>query len=266
MNYQDRACTLFSGSAGNSVFVQNKDSSILIDAGVSCKRLLSAMSKMEISPEKLNGILITHEHSDHIAGLSVFARRFQIPTYMSLGTWNRIKHREQFRSLPDVRIVHENLGFEVGSMAIKPFSVPHDAGGPLGYRIDTGKAVVALASDVGEYTDQIAEHLSCVDLAFIEANYDAHMLWGGSYPWPLKQRIVSGTGHISNVECAYATQDMLESGSTRFVLIHLSENNNTPELAYSSVETHLNKQGAKIGIDYLMTTAPRYTPSVWQYL
>lgn len=262
----NRTCTLNSGSAGNSIFVQNEDSSILIDAGISSKRLIDAMKTKDLEPSALSGILITHEHSDHVAGLCIFAKCFKLPIYMSQGTWNSVKHRMDAQNYYDIHIIHAGQTFEINSMAVKAFAVPHDANEPLGFRIDTGKAVVALASDVGEWTPTIEANMLGADFVYLEANYDEKMLYEGSYPWPLKKRISSKTGHLSNMESAMASHQLLESGSSRFVLIHLSENNNTPELAYFSVESHLRFQGASRDVDYQLSTAPRYSPSVWYYL
>lgn len=260
MKNQACAYTLFSGSSGNSIYVENKDSRILIDAGVSAKRLEAALRGCGADPAALDGILVTHEHNDHIAGLSVMARRWKLPVYMSKKTYQAALPKLNFAERMDVRFIEADTPFELKGMAIKPFRIPHDAAEPLGFRIDTGHGVFAVASDIGQWTETISGAVRGSDLVFIEANYDPEMLWGGPYPWPLKKRIDSENGHLSNLACADAVEELLQSGTTRFVLIHLSKENNLPDLAYSSVEEQLKRAGAACGSDYTMMTAPRYSP------
>ncbi len=261
-----RACTLVSGSSGNSIFIQNRDTSLLIDAGVNAKQLELAMRERDIDPARLQGLLLTHEHSDHMQGLSVLARRYGLPVFLTKQTYEAAKDRLAYVERMDIRFISSDTPFEIGNMAVKPFHVPHDAAEPLGFRIDTGHGVVSVASDVGHWTEHIADSVSGSDLVFIEANYDHDMLWGGPYPWPLKKRIDSENGHLSNVACGDAISSLILEGSTRFVLIHLSKENNRPELAYTGVEAQIHELGAKNGHDYTMLTAPRYTPSLWQVL
>ncbi len=261
-----RACTLVSGSSGNSIFVQNRDTSLLVDAGVNAKQLEMAMRERDIDPAKLQGILLTHEHSDHMQGLSVLARRFALPVYLTHQTYLAAKDRLAYFERMDIRFIQADQTFEIGNMAIKPFHVPHDAAEPLGFRIDTGHGVISVASDIGHWTETIADTVSGSDMVFIEANYDHDMLWGGPYPWPLKKRIDSETGHLSNNECGDAISSLILEGSTRFILIHLSKENNRPDLAYTNIESLIHECGAKNGQDYTMLTAPRFSPSLWQLL
>lgn len=261
-----KACTLVSGSSGNSIYVQNRDSSILIDAGVPAKILEQRMAIQGIDPASLQGILITHEHSDHIAGVSVLARRYKIPVYMSEKTWLAAQLRFTYAERMDVRFISPKQAFLIGSLSVQAFRTPHDAADPMGYRIDTGSAVVSVATDIGRWSDQLFNEVASSDITFIEANYDNEMLWDGPYPWPLKKRIDSAMGHLSNLECADAILELLETGTKRFVLIHLSQENNRPELAYQSIEEQLAFAGANVGRDYLMLTSPRHTPGLWQYL
>lgn len=258
-----RACTLFSGSSGNSIYIEGSRSSLLVDAGVSCKRLEHAMHEREIDPASLQGILVTHEHSDHIAGLSVLARRYRIPVYMSELTFRAAENKLAFSEKMDIRFIKADERFELGEMAVKPFRTPHDAAESLGFRIDTGQAVFSVASDIGRWTESIAEAVSGSDLVFIESNYDPDMLWTGPYPWPLKKRIDSDQGHLSNAACGSAMTRLLEEGTRRFVLIHLSEENNMPNLAYQSAEDSLKAFGASNGTDYTLLTAPRHSPGCW---
>jgi phosphoribosyl 1,2-cyclic phosphodiesterase len=261
-----RACTLVSGSSGNSMFIASGDSQILIDAGLSCKRLEQAMAARDIWPEALDGIFVTHEHSDHISGLSVLARRYHIPVYMTKGTWQACSSKLNRADLIDVRFISPNQTLSLESMEIKAYPVSHDAAEPVGYLVDTGKGKIALASDLGEWTEAIADEVKGADLVFLESNYDTTMLWNGAYPWPLKQRIDSSCGHLSNLEAALASQHLLKMGTDRFVLVHLSVNNNRPDLAYEEVTSYLAHAGALAGQDYRIETAPRFEPSAWHYL
>ena len=260
MKAKAEARTLFSGSSGNSIYLSAAGSHILIDAGVSAKRIENALREIDADPAALAGILVTHEHSDHIAGLSVMARRWKLPVFMTERTFEAARPKLNFSERMDVRFIKPDLPFELGGMAVKPFRTPHDAAEPLGYRIDTGYGVFSVASDIGRWNKTISDAVSGSDLVFIESNYDPDMLWGGPYPWPLKKRIDSERGHLSNDECGEAMRGLLETGTSRFVLIHLSKENNMPNLAYSSAERFLNARGAKNGIDYTMMTAPRYSP------
>lgn len=261
-----RACTLFSGSSGNSIYIENKGSRILIDAGVSAKRLESALREREVEADSLGGILVTHEHTDHIAGLSVLARRYKLPVYLTKGTYEAARPKLAYAERIDFRFIQPDRPFELADMAVKPFRTPHDAADSVGYRIDTGQGVFSVASDIGRWTETIAEAVSGSDLIFIEANYDPDMLWTGPYPWPLKRRIDSEFGHLSNGDCGEAMERLVREGTSRFVLIHLSQENNLPNLAYSSVEQCLTEAGAANGRDYTMMTAPRYTPGCWMTL
>ncbi|NLF20149.1 MAG: MBL fold metallo-hydrolase [Clostridiaceae bacterium] len=266
MSIRARACTLVSGSSGNSIFIENADTRILVDAGVSAKMLEMAMNGQGIDPATLSGILVTHEHSDHISGLSVLARRYKLPVFTTQKTFAAAKGRLGFAEKIDVRFIAPDVSFEIGSMAFRPFRTPHDAAESMGFRIDTGYGVISVASDIGTWTETIAESVSGSNLVFIEANYDPDMLWFGPYPWPLKKRIDSEHGHLSNGDCGTAIGRLIHEGSTRFVLIHLSKENNRPDLAYNNIEALLAAEGARSGSDYTMLTAPRYTPSCWQLL
>lgn len=263
MTQSARACTLFSGSSGNSIFIGNKATRLLVDAGVTAKRLEQAMQVQGIEPASLDGILVTHEHTDHIAGLSVLARRYKLPVFMTGKTFEAAKPKLAYSERMDVRLISPDRPFEVGDMAIRPFRTPHDAAESVGFRIDTGHGVFSVASDIGEWTETIAEAVSGSDLVFIEANYDPDMLWFGPYPWPLKKRIDSPHGHLSNEACGLAMRRLLNEGSSRFVLIHLSKENNLPDLAYRSVEGSMREIGASCGKDYTLLTAPRHAPGCW---
>ncbi len=261
-----RACTLVSGSSGNSVYIESGYSRILVDAGGSCKKIESNMSILGLDPLLLDGILITHEHSDHISAASVLARKYNIPIYSSRDTLAACKLKMRYSDRIEFREVEFSQPFQIGDLSITGFHVSHDGIDPLAYKIDTGFGIISVVTDIGVWTPYIAEALSGSDLIFLEANYDEDMLWNGHYPYPLKRRVASDHGHLSNEASAKAALGLLESGTKRFVLIHLSNNNNHPDLAYEYFETYLADNGFINGIDYTLSTANRYDPGLWQVL
>lgn len=256
-----RTFSLVSGSSGNSVFVGQRSTKILVDCGVSAKRLTAALNGRGEDPADITGILITHEHSDHIAGLSVLARRHNIPVYMPEATWLQLRDKMRFSERLDVRFIEPGQHFEVGESSVYAFATSHDAACPVGYRIDTGRSIVGVATDTGELSTHHTRILSGCDLVYIEANYDLDMLYGGPYPWSLKKRIDSIRGHLSNRQTAAAIGDLVRGGGTRFVLAHLSKENNLPELALRSITSDLDEEGFRTGLDLRLQVAPRFEPS-----
>lgn len=259
-----RACTLFSGSSGNSIFVGKGKSGILIDIGVSCKRLEENLKRHKISPYVIKGILITHEHSDHIAGISVFARKYKVPVYANELTIRKAKSIMKSSELIDFRRIDIGLTFGIDKFTCKAIQVSHDAISPVAYKIDTGDSIISVVTDTGILSDYMIQELTGSDLIFLEANYDEEMLWNGPYTWPLKQRVSSYYGHLSNEQTAIAASELIKSGTRRIVLIHLSKNNNRPNLAYDYINSYLFDLGLLNGEDYSLTIAPRYEPSLWQ--
>lgn len=250
--------SLASGSSGNSTYIANKQTALLVDIGINCKGICRSLDTHGVDPAELDGILITHEHSDHVSGLDVFARRYKTPIYINEATWQRVRLRLKYADQMDVRIIESESRFQVGDIAVKSFRTPHDAVESLGYRLDTGEGTVSVFTDLGHASDRLIAEISGSDLVYIEANYDPQMLHSGPYPWPLKERISGDYGHLANPDCAEAMLKLLESGTTQFILSHLSEQNNYPELAELTVCRILDAAGAKVGLDYQMTVAPRF--------
>ena len=252
--------SLASGSSGNSIYVGSEQTAVLVDVGINCKGLCLALDSRGLSPADLSGILITHEHSDHVKGLDVFAKRYSTPIYINQKTWNRLRPRLKYAELMDVRIVENDSQFVVGDIEVKSFSTPHDAVDSMGFRLNTGRHVVSVFTDLGKTNERLIDAVAGSDLIYIEANYDPDMLKNGPYPWDLKQRISGEFGHLSNLDCADGILELLNRGTSRFVLSHLSEHNNFPELAELTVNRILLEAGAKHGSDFQMNVAPRYTP------
>ncbi|MDI9470345.1 MAG: MBL fold metallo-hydrolase [Bacillota bacterium] len=252
------AVSLFSGSSGNSIHVEGEEAAFLVDVGVSCRRLEKALATIGSQPGALDGILITHEHSDHVAGLDVFCRRHGVPVYINRRSWAAVSRRLPDPEAIDVRFLEPDETFTIGDLTVRSFRTPHDAADPVGWRIESPRQTVAVLTDLGHFDDRLFAAVAGADILYIEANYDPEMLRIGPYPWPLKERIRSSHGHLSNEASADAIARLIRAGSRTFVLSHLSETNNVPELAELTVSRRLQDQGLVQNRDYQLLVAPRY--------
>ena len=230
-------CSIASGSSGNCIYVGSDHTAVLVDTGISGKKIAEGMKAIGRKPEELNGILITHEHSDHIKGLGVMARKYGIPIYTTPGT------REAICKCGSLGVIEEGLfheihadeGFAIQDLEIMPFRISHDAAQPVAYRIKNGDKSVAVATDMGCYSDYIIDHLQGLDGILLESNHDINMLQVGSYPYPLKQRILGKRGHLSNENAGRLLCEILH-GDLKFIMLgHLSKENNYEALAYATV-------------------------------
>lgn len=252
-----RYCPLFSGSSGNCSYIGSSDGGLLIDAGVSAKRIETALRQREIDPGSIRGIFITHEHSDHIAGLRVLAKRYGMPVFASRGTLEALLEMGVLCEDSAFAVVDED-GIEVAGMEVSAFATPHDSRESLGFRIHTADdRVIGVATDIGFMAPSVREALRGCDLIQIESNHDVRMLENGPYPYVLKKRILARTGHLSNEACAQALASFAQNGTTRFFLSHLSEENNTPDLAYITSLSALQEAGLREGSDFLLYVAQR---------
>lgn len=245
--------SLFSSSKGNASFVGSPSGGVLVDAGVSCRKLTQSLQAHEIPVEAVQGIFITHSHSDHIAGLRVFLGKHNIPVYATAETLAEI---QETVALPDSVMLYEVQPAETvhtGDIAVTPFSTMHDAPGSCGYRFDMpdGQSC-AVCTDLGCVTPEVEQAVMGTDLVLLEANYDPQMLRTGPYPYYLQQRIQGQYGHLSNGDSAGLAEQLVHSGTTRIVLGHLSENNNTMPLAQETVLSHLQEQGMRPNRDFLL--------------
>ncbi len=253
-------CALYSGSSGNSMVVSAGGASLLIDAGVSCRAILAALQQREIELSTLQGILVTHEHIDHIKGLKVLLKKLHLPVYASAGTLNSLYQNELVPA--DARLCVIAQPTEIAGMEVQPFATPHDASGPLGFAITTAEGErLGIATDLGHITDEVDAALCGCGTVVLEANYDDYSLRSGPYPYYLKQRISSDFGHLSNHASAEQCLRLVKKGARQIILCHLSQENNTPGMASDAIIGYLQKNGCVLGRDYRLQVASRSQPS-----
>ncbi|MDO4298924.1 MAG: MBL fold metallo-hydrolase [Lachnospiraceae bacterium] len=230
-------CSIASGSSGNCIFAGTEHTSILIDAGISGKKVAEGLKELDRKPEELDAILITHEHSDHIKGLGVLARKYGIPVYSAPGTIRAMLESNALGKV-DASLFHEihaDESFHINEMEIQPFRVSHDAAEPVAYRVNCQEKSVAVATDLGYYDEYTVEHLKGLDAVLIESNHDINMLQVGTYPYYLKQRILGSRGHLSNENAGRLIGEILHDGLKAVMLGHLSKENNYEALAFATV-------------------------------
>lgn len=234
-------CSIASGSSGNCIFVGTERTSVLIDAGISGKKVVEGLKELNRKPEELDAILVTHEHSDHIRGLGVLARKYGLPVYCSPGTKHAMLSQQMLGSV-DESLFHEitpDEYFSIKDLEVLPFRVSHDAAEPVAYRLCQGEKCVAVATDLGYYDDYIIDHLRKLDAVLIESNHDIHMLQAGKYPYYLKQRILGLKGHLSNDNAGRLLGEILHDDMKAVLLGHLSRENNYEALALATVNAEI---------------------------
>jgi phosphoribosyl 1,2-cyclic phosphodiesterase len=222
-------CTLASGSKGNSVYISNGSTSILIDAGFSGIEIEKRLKSKGLDPKNLDAIIVSHEHSDHIRGVGVLSRRFDIPVYMNRKTDNA--SAAQTGNIQKKYYFNCGVSFQINSLSIHPFSTSHDAAESACFTISHDNIKIGIATDMGMATAMVKQHLKGCSLLILEANHDLEMLTNGTYPWHLKQRIKSRTGHLSNVDAKNLLSEVAHNQLKHVILAHLSEENNLPEKA-----------------------------------
>lgn len=244
-----RVITLASGSRGNSLLVESACSRILVDVGISCRKLSGKLEELDISPGTIDAILVTHEHQDHVSGLRPVVRKYGLPYFLSLKTLEALVPRVGV--VGGSNIVESGVEFHIKDVTVHPFSMSHDAADPLSFTFQSSVSKVTVATDLGVAGHLVRERLRHSDLVVIEANHDEDMLKEGPYPWPLKQRIMGNRGHLSNVKCGELLSEIMHPDLKGIILAHISEENNTPELAFDTVAGRLCEDNPSFDLSIL---------------
>lgn len=232
-----RLCSIASGSSGNCIYVGSDNTHLMVDAGISGRKIEDGLNSLGLKTEEMDGILITHEHSDHVGGIGVLARRYGIPMYATRGTIDAIKGMSYLGKIPEelFRVIEPDKPFTVNDLKVSPVKISHDAAEPVAYRIGNKESSVGVLSDLGKYNDYIVESFFGVDALLLEANHDVNMLQVGKYPYQLKCRILGDKGHLSNESSGRLLSRLLHDDLKTVFLGHLSKENNMAELAYETV-------------------------------
>lgn len=228
-------CSLYSGSSGNSFFVGTERTNILIDAGVSGRKLEKALESLLVDPNSIDAILITHEHSDHVQGLGIFSKKFDIPVYINSKTLNAMPKQKEKISEENINLFEVGDTFYINDLKISSFPIPHDAANPCGFNIYKDTKKISIATDIGHITNEVLHNLEESSFVMLESNYDPSVLKYAPYPYQLKTRIASPTGHLSNESAGKTISHLIKFGLKGAMLGHLSKESNFPELAYKTV-------------------------------
>lgn len=249
---------LASGSTGNAIYVETETHSFLVDAGLSGKQMENLFNQIERSPKQLNGILVTHEHSDHIKGVGILARKYKLPIYANEKTWKAMEHLIGEIPLDQKFVFPMETVQSFGGLDIESFGVSHDAVEPMFYIFHYGGKKLAIITDTGYVSDRMIGTIKNADYFIFESNHDVEMLRMGKYPWNIKRRILSDVGHVSNEDAALAMSECIGDRTKGIYLAHLSKDNNMKELARMSVSQILEEKGFIIGEQFeLYDTDPK---------
>ena len=230
-------CSIASGSSGNCICVGDDNTHVLIDAGISGKRIETGLNEFDLKTAEMQGILITHEHFDHIQGLGVLARRYGIPIYATQATADAILRTKSVGKIDEdlFQVIRPGETFSIGDLSIKPIHISHDAADPVAYKVWNNERTLAVVTDLGTYDQSLIDELQGLDALLLEANHDVNMLQMGIYPYPLKQRILGDRGHLSNERSGQLLCSLLHDDFKSVILGHLSKENNYEKLAYEAV-------------------------------
>ena len=232
-------CSLYSGSSGNCLFVENNSTKILVDCGVSGKKVCEGLESIDKKIEDIDAIIVTHEHSDHVQSLGLISKKYNIPVYANTETWQAMPTQSQKIQENNKKTFNNDNDFEIGNLLIHPFSTPHDAANPCGFNIYSGKRKISIATDLGHMDNVILENLKGSSFILLESNYDPEILKVSKYPYILKQRIAGPNGHLSNSTAGKTIGCLIQNDLKTVMLGHLSKENNFPELAYQTVVEEL---------------------------
>jgi len=247
--------SLSSGSCGNCHYITGKDTKIVIDAGISGKRAIEHLAMHGQSMDGLDAILVTHEHIDHIQAVGILSRKFNTPVYATEKTWENMKKHIGKIKEENVKVFKRGDTLDIKNIEAKTFAISHDAVEPTGYTLSQDNQKISVVTDIGCISDEVFNNIKGSDIAVIESNYDPHMLSYCSYPYTLKQRIRSDSGHLSNEEAGYLGAALVKSGTRKLLLAHLSKESNLPELAFQTVASILSQQNIgpdDVGLDVML--------------
>lgn len=250
-------CSVGSGSSGNCHIITYKDTGILVDAGLAGKTITAGIKKAGFDIDKIRGIFITHEHSDHIKGAGIMSRKLDIPIYANLKTWCSMKDKIGNVKEENMVVFENDKTYALGDIKIRPFSIPHDSEDAVGYNIYSENQKMSIATDIGYVTENIRRNLKNSKLVVLESNYDPNMLMMGSYSYSLKKRVMSEGGHLSNEEAASFCTELVDGGTETILLAHLSKENNFPELAYATSKNVLTNNQMIVGQDLMLDVLSR---------
>ena len=236
-------CSLYSGSSGNNLFVQSDTTKILVDCGVSSKKIEEALNSIEVDASSIDAILVTHEHSDHVKGLATFSSKFNVPVFSTIETFENMEKITSKLLDNNIKYFKIDEKFSIGDLEILPFSIPHDAANPCGFNIFNNDKKISIATDIGHMNSAILKKLEGSSFLLLESNYDTEVLKCCSYPFKLKSRISGPTGHLSNEIAGKTISYLLKNGLKTAMLGHLSKESNFPELAYSTTVNEILSNG-----------------------
>lgn len=250
-------CSLASGSSGNSTYIGTDTTNILVDAGLSGKKVVESLSLIDVVPGDIDAIVVTHEHKDHIKGIGILSRRFDIPIYANSKTWKAMEGSIGEVKPKNVRCFETDQDFYIKDLNVQPFLIPHDAAEPVGYCFYYAGKKVTISTDLGHTNVKIINMLADSDILLLEANHDLEMLKIGSYPYYLKKRIMGKNGHLSNNDAGETLIQLINRNVKNVLLGHLSRENNVPELAYATVKDMLDNEGIVVGRDIMLNMTYR---------
>lgn len=250
--------SFLSGSSGNCTFVTNDDVNILVDCGASGKYITECLNRIDVTPQNIDAILVTHEHRDHTTGVGILSRKYNIPIFANEDTWLGMEPIIGTIKEENRKIIQPDKDFAIHDFVIHPFDIPHDANHPVGYGFCDHDQKFTIATDIGHISDELIGQLAGSDYLILEANHDIDMLRNGRYPYPLKRRILGDKGHLSNEMAAQVCVMLAKTGTKAFWLGHLSEENNLPALAYETVNCMLKEEKIAVGSDVSLSVIPRY--------
>ena len=255
-------CSLYSGSSGNSIFIASDNTRVLIDAGLAGKKIDEALKHIGEEASSIDGIFITHEHIDHIKGVGVLSRKYDIPIYANDNTWAVMEKNIGKIKEHNIRIMDRRSSITINDLEIRSFNIPHDAIAPVGYTVSYAGKNASVVTDFGVFTEEIRDNIIDSDIILLESNHDINMLRMGPYPYKLKLRVLGENGHLSNEDCGSAIVSLLKNDKKKqIVLGHLSGTNNHPDLAYQTVVDVLSANGIRPGDDVTLQLASRHNPS-----